>query len=98
MSDNLFGTLSGLPSFGKDDMARYQTFRKVLFESEEGKKVLHEILGWCQILNVMPPAPPIDPYLLSFHEGERHIGSKIIRAMLIEPREKPTQSTKYKPK
>lgn len=89
--DDLFGALSTLPAFTSPD-DRYRGFRRVLMENDDGKRVLREILSWARMLNVAPPLSPVDPYLLAYHEGERHVGSKLIDTVMREPQERPAQA------
>lgn len=79
---------------GYNAQDRYRDFRRVLADTEDGQRVLRQILEWCRIRRVMPPVAPLDPYLLAYHEGERHIGVNILLVMEREPKERPTQQAK----
>ncbi len=82
-----------------DAVDRYNDFRKVFLETEQGRRVLKQILGWGSLLKVHPVKSPIDPYLTERLEGQRNLSLKIFAIMLVEPPERPDkQTTKTKEK
>ena len=78
-----------------DKMDRFRDFQRVFLESEQGKRVLYEILLWCHITRPSAPLAKFDPYETMFLDGERSIGIQIMVTMNAEPRVRPT-STKEK--
>ena len=76
---------------------RYQEFRKVFMGSDEGKRVLREIVSWGRLLKSPVLANPVDPYLLAIQEGERNIVRRLLVVVNVEPPERPVQSKRSKP-
>lgn len=93
--DEIFDALSSLPSF-PDPMARYRGFRRVLLETDDGPRVLREIIAWCRLLSVARPAAGTTADTRAFHDGERHIGVQIMHTLHTEPRERPAQAKRTK--
>jgi len=90
-----FGPSAILPEgYTADDS--YRDFRRVFLDDEAGQRVLSQILNWTRMFQVTPPRPPIDPYLLAYHEGERHIGALIRHAITTEPKQRPTKARSKK--
>ena len=79
---------------GRTLLDRYRDFRAVFFGSDEGKRVLHDILGLAKLsAPIAPPFPEqIDPNRMMILEGGRELAIKIIEIVLKEPNmEKPVQ-------
>jgi len=74
-------------------MDRYRDFRRVFLDTEQGRRVLYEILLWSHMFQPSGPLAKFDPYEAMFLDGERSLGQKIMRTMNAEPAERP-QSTK----
>ena len=77
-----------------DPLDRYNDFRKVFLETEQGRRVLRQVLGWGHLLKshlIMPR--PIDPYAILAAEGERNLALRIFSVMLVEPSERPDKQT-----
>lgn len=86
--------LATIPSKdGYPPMERYRDFRK-LFGTDEGKRVLGEILSWGRILSTPVLGRPIDPYAMAIAFGERNMALKIMAAVHVEPAEKPQRQRK----
>ena len=78
---------------------RYNDFRKVFLETEQGRRVFKQILGWGSLLRVHPMKSPIDPYMTERLEGQRNLVLRIFAIMLVEPSKRPDkQTTKTKEK
>ncbi len=73
---------------------RYRDFRRVFMSSDEGKRVLREILGWCHLLRPSVMALPIDTGHVLLREGERNIGLKLLATVNTDPPQQPTKATK----
>ena len=71
---------------------RYRDFRQVFMGSDQGKRVLHDILGMCHLLRPSPISRPIDGLLMAMREGERNIGLGILSVMHNEPPPQPDQA------
>jgi len=85
--DNSFHTIDG-----RTKLDRYRDFRKVFLGSDEGKRVLHDILGLAKLsAPIAPPFPEkIDTNRMMVLEGGRELAVKIIEVVLKEPNmEKP---------
>jgi hypothetical protein len=74
---------------------RYSDFRKVFLETEQGRRVLKQILGWGHLLksHLVRMPHPIDPYAVVAREGERNLAMHIFSVMLVEPPERPDKQT-----
>lgn len=74
-------------------MDRYQDFRRVFLGSEEGKRVLRELLAWghCFRPSVPAAAGPIDPYAVVRNEGERNIALRLLKVVNTEPVDRPAR-------
>lgn len=68
-------------------MDRYRDFRKVFLGSEEGRRVLDDIL-WLGRVN-RPLAVRGDPYSTHTNEGQRYMALKIAAITHIEPPPEP---------
>jgi hypothetical protein len=79
---------------GYTPMDRYRDFKKV-FGTEDGKRVLREIISWGRLLKTPMMGNPIDPYAMAIAFGERNLASKIMAAIHNEPPDKP-QRTRQK--
>lgn len=76
------------------EMDRYREFRALFLETEQGLRVLHQILAWAHIWNTsMAPTA----HEVTFSEGERNLGLKIMAAVEVEPAAKPQRATKRRP-
>ena len=88
-----------IPSEDYDPMDRYNDFRKVFLETEQGRRVLRQILGWGSLLksHLVKMPHPIDPYAIVAREGERNLALRLFSVMLVEPPKRPdVQTTKSK--
>jgi hypothetical protein len=90
---NLLGELAKLPTGNYTDKDRYRDFRKV-FTSDEGKRVLGQIVSWAKVLTPSVMGSPIDPYKMAVCEGEKNLARRILLAVYNEPPEPQTQTVK----
>lgn len=67
-------------------MDRYRDFRRVFLETEQGRRVLYELLAWCGMFR---PRRSFDTNETFFKEGERNIALKIMTTMNAEPIARP---------
>ncbi len=77
-----------------DPVDRYNDFRKVFLETDQGRRVFKQILGWGHLLKSHLVQPrPIDPYSVMGAEGERNLALRIFAVMLVEPPKRPDKQT-----
>lgn len=72
----------------------YRDFRAVFLGTEQGKRVLNDILTWCHLGHSSIKPGPVDPYAVMASEGERRIGLRIQTVMSAEPTAKPKQQNR----
>ncbi len=74
---------------------RYNDFRKVFLETDQGRRVLRQVLGWGHLLksHLVGMPRPIDPYSILGFEGERNLALRIFSVMLVEPPKRPDKQT-----
>lgn len=77
-----------------DPLSRYKDFRQVFLNSEEGRRVLRQILNWGNVLKPHPAGRPIDSATTERMEGGRALALLIFSVMLAEPPKKPDETTK----
>lgn len=93
--DALMAELAAARTAGRTSLDRYREFRKVFLDTDEGKRVLYDILALGHLLK--PSAVRGDPYETYRREGERNIALQITAIVHVEPRERPErQITKDK--
>lgn len=69
------------------DGDRYRDFKQV-FGSEQGQRVLLEILSWGHVTRLpLPMAGPIDPIRFAINEGQRRVVLRILHTMNFEPKQ-----------
>lgn len=64
----------------RDMVIRY----KRVFDTEDGKKVLHDLMKCC---HVMTPTIDPDPLQMAHNEGERSIVLRILRTIQTDPKQ-----------
>lgn len=86
--------LASLPANGPGytDMDRYRDFRKVLMGSDEGKRVLREILSWGHMFKPPVHGRPIDPLAMAIDGGERNMALRLLATVNQEPPERPQRA------
>lgn len=80
------------PDRGYDPGDRYADF-KAVFSGDRGERVLREILGWTHIYKAAARGSPIDPMAMSFAEGERNVGLRLLHALNHEPKSRPEKAS-----
>lgn len=88
----VFDELSKAPTGDYDPMDRYREFRAVFLSTEQGRRVLHELLRRCGVNRTSVRGQPIDPHRVTFLEGERSIGLWLLGTIAVEPAQRPTQA------
>jgi len=94
-SEDVLDMVTSLPSMkGYTPMDCYRDFRRVFLGSEEGKRVLREILSWGRITSQPLLGNPIDSHRMAVAFGERNIAIKLLSAINDEPTEQPQRTRK----
>ena len=91
---DLIQELAQLPISGSyTPQEKFQDFRQMFSVSEQGKRVLYEILSHCHIYksSVNGP-PPIDTNAVIFSEGERNVALWLLKIINNEPKVPPTKA------
>ena len=73
-------------------MDKYRDFRNVFLGSDQGLRVLHEILRMCGVNKDFPGPGPVDPYQSHVSLGKRSIGLGVIVTLAREPQTKPKEA------
>lgn len=82
----------------QSQMDRYLTFRSVFMSSDEGRRVLFEILSWCHVFKSSAMLANLNPKKTLFHEGERNIALKLQAVLRYEPTStKPEEANRRAP-
>jgi len=76
------------------EMDRYRDFRAVFLGSDQGKRVLYEILGWGRMFQSSPLIGKFETNHTFFHEGERNLALRIFHVARVEPTERPAMQSK----
>ena len=71
---------------------RYRDFRRLFLDSEEGKRVLYEIMSWSGMFRSSAPAAEFDPYKTMFLNGQQDIAFRLLATMNAEPKSRPTST------
>lgn len=80
------------------ELERYKDFRQLFMGSDQGKRVLYQIIGWGHMFRPSASLAGHEPYRTMFHEGERNLTLRIFNAVHVEPKEKPTRAVSQRPK
>ena len=67
----------------------YRDFLRIFMETDEGRRVLHQIFTWAGLYRSSAKRAAFDPNETMFHEGARDLGLTIMRAMATEPKPQP---------
>jgi hypothetical protein len=70
---------------------RYHDFVRV-FGTDEGRRVLREILSWGRMFRPGTLGAPIDPHLMAMREGERNMALRLLATLHSEPSQRPTRA------
>ena len=70
-------------------MDRYRDYRAVFWGSDQGRRVLKDIIKFGHGIRTtaIGPDPTIDPYRMAIHEGERNMALRILKISSAEPSE-----------
>lgn len=95
-ADPLFDALSSLPAppEGYTPQDRYRDYRQLFMGSEQGQRVLRDILKQGHLLRPSLTGRPVDPYAVVALEAERNFALRILTAIHDEPKAQPTTQTR----
>ncbi len=74
------------------DVDRYRDFRQLFLGSEQGKRVLWQMLGWGHVFRSSAAMAGHDTNRTLFHEGERNLALRLFNTIHVEPKERPTRA------
>lgn len=86
------GFLTAKGSYGPEQ--RYQDFRQLFTGSDQGKRVLYQILSWGHMFGNVAAKASFDTNRTFFNNGENNLALKIFGTVQLEPSPKPQQTTK----
>lgn len=92
MDEDILDALSSLPAKQYLPKDRYHDFRKVFMGTDEGKRVLREILSWGRLFQPSIVGKPVDPYAMAIREGERNMALRLMAVVYNEPPERPAKT------
>lgn len=97
--DVLFADLSAThPGKGEySHLDRYADFRAVFLATDQGRRVLYEILSWGHMFAATPMLGQFEANKTFFLEGERNIALRIFDTAHKEPPEKPARQVSRDP-
>ncbi len=81
------------PGKAYQPIERYRDFRRVFLDSEQGRRVLYEILAWGHVFQCPAAMSKFDPYETMYHNGEANMAKRLMATMHAEPKARP-KSTK----
>jgi hypothetical protein len=91
----LLSLATSLPAPGRyTPMDRYRDYRKLFLGSEDGQRVLRDLLAGCHMFRTSFDK---DRGVMAFKEGERNVGLRLMAIIANEPRPKPTQANRKPP-
>lgn len=71
---------------------RYRDFRRLFLDSEQGRRVLYEILSWGHVFRCPAAMSNFDPYETMYHNGEANIAKQLMATMNAEPKARPAST------
>ena len=84
--DELLDVMTSLPGGVPYPPAdRYHDFRRVFLGTDEGRRVLREIVAWGRLLRAPAMSSPIDTSAFLIQEGERNIVRRLLSTVTTEP-------------
>jgi hypothetical protein len=75
-------------------MERYQDFRQLFTGSDQGKRVLYQILSWGHMFGNVAANGQFDPNKVMFFAGENNLALKVFGTVHKEPKPQPNQTNK----
>lgn len=72
---------------------RYRDFRQLFLSTEQGKRVLHELMSWGRVFKPTIPRPNEKEYMIWVNEGMRNFALKLMAALNAEPIDSPKKTS-----
>jgi hypothetical protein len=80
-------------------MDRYRDFRRLFLGTEEGKRVLYELMGWGKLYGAIPANREQQDRDIFVMLGERNLVLQLLRTINLEPKmNPPKKAVSKKPK
>ena len=73
-------------------MDKYRAFRRLFLDSEQGRRVLYELMSWGHMYRSPAKMSNFDTNETFFHEGESHFAKLIMSTMHAEPKARPAST------
>lgn len=80
------------------EMERYADFRQLFLGSDQGKRVLNEIMRWGHTFRSNSNVAGYDPIKMNIADGQRGLANRILTTAHIEPKAKPIFANSKRPK
>lgn len=94
MDEELLQIVASLPATeGYTPQDRYADFRQV-FGTDQGQRVLAEILSWGRLFRTPSLGSPVDPYKAMLLLGEANIAKRLLTTYNYEPPQQPDRQEK----
>lgn len=71
---------------------KYRDFRRLFLDTEEGRRVLYEILSFCGMYRSAAAEAKFDPNYTMFLNGRQDIAFRLLDLINNEPVERPTST------
>ncbi len=78
-----------------NQMDKYRDFRAVFLGSEQGRRVLYEILSMGHMFTSAPVLGGFEPNRTMFHGGEQNVVLGIFRTAHVEPKAVPDRQVSH---
>lgn len=78
----------------RNSMDRFKDFHTVFMTTQQGRRVLAEIMTWGHLWDAIPSSGPIDEKAIMFKLGERNMALKLMATLNAEPPAKPDKQKK----
>lgn len=80
----------------QSDLDLHRDFKQV-FSTDQGRRVFYTILKWGHLLGDPAALANFDTNKTMFLNGETNLALRILNAVLVEPKERPTKAVSVKP-
>ncbi len=71
---------------------RYRDFRRVLLDSEQGRRVLYELFSFCGMYQSAAPRAKFQTNETMFLNGQQDIGFRLLAMINAEPKARPAST------
>ena len=93
-AESLFADLTSVLAGNRDykPLDRHQDFRAVFLGSDQGRRVLHEIMALGHFFRATSSRARFESNRAFFYDGERSLAARIYAITTIEPALRPTKT------